>query len=48
MDQIGVKTVGDLVAKTKTELMNARNFGRTSLKEVLDKLTELGLALADG
>lgn len=48
MEQLGVVTVGDLTRKTKAELGDARNFGRTSLKEVMDKLAELGLALADG
>ena len=45
LDTLDVKTVGDLVAKTKEELLSARNFGRTSLKEVREKLTEHGLVL---
>ncbi len=48
MEQLGVATVGDLCNRTKSDLMACRNFGRTSLKEIMDKLAELGLALADG
>ena len=45
LETAGVKTIGDLIAKTKDELLAVRNFGRTSLKEVRDKLAEHGLAL---
>ena len=45
LDTLDVKTIGDLVAKTKEELMTARNFGRTSLKEVREKLAAHGLVL---
>lgn len=48
MDQIGAVTVNDLVTRTKTELVNTKNFGRVSLKEVMDKLAELGLSLTEG
>lgn len=48
MDQLEIRTVGELVSKSKTELVNSRNFGRVSLKEVMDKLAEMGLSLADG
>ena len=39
----GVQTVGDLVAKSEEELMNLKNFGRTSLREVQKKLQALDL-----
>jgi len=45
IETVAVKTIGDLVAKTREELMAVRNFGRTSLKEVRDKLAAHGLAL---
>jgi len=38
-------TIGELVRLTESELLEIRNFGKTSLKEVHKKLTELGLAL---
>lgn len=40
-----IKTVGDLVSRTESDLLNVRNFGKTSLKEIINKLTELGLQL---
>jgi DNA-directed RNA polymerase subunit alpha len=43
-----IMTVGDLVSHTEEQLMEIRNFGRTSLDEIKAKLTELGLTLADG
>jgi DNA-directed RNA polymerase subunit alpha len=41
----GIQTVGDLVSKTEAELLNIPNFGKKSIDEVKDKLTERGLAL---
>ena len=46
MDRVGIRTVGELVAKTEAELLSAPNFGQTSLNEVRQKLAELSLALA--
>lgn len=40
-----IKTVRDLVRYTPAELLEVRNFGRTSLAEVKSKLEELGLSL---
>jgi DNA-directed RNA polymerase subunit alpha len=40
-----IKTVRDLVHLTPAELLEVRNFGRTSLAEVKSKLGELGLSL---
>ncbi|MAG57552.1 MAG: DNA-directed RNA polymerase subunit alpha [Planctomycetes bacterium] len=39
-------TVGDLVSRSEAELMAVRNFGKTSLEEILAKLEEMGLELA--
>ncbi|MFO7898261.1 MAG: DNA-directed RNA polymerase subunit alpha C-terminal domain-containing protein [Planctomycetota bacterium] len=47
LDTLGIRTIGDLTEKTQDELLAARNFGRTSLQEIRDKLGELDLALAD-
>lgn len=43
--RLNLVTVGDLLAKTEPELLAAKNFGQTSLNEVKQKLTELGLTL---
>ncbi|MCA9322353.1 MAG: DNA-directed RNA polymerase subunit alpha, partial [Planctomycetes bacterium] len=40
-----INTVGDLVSRTESDLLNVRNFGKTSLKEILAKLEELDLQL---
>ena len=41
----GVNTVGDLVNKSESELMDVRNFGQKSIDEVKQKIEELGLGL---
>ncbi|MBQ4263012.1 MAG: DNA-directed RNA polymerase subunit alpha [Bacilli bacterium] len=43
----GVHTLQDLTAKTETEMMKIRNLGKKSLKEVLDKVKEMGLKFRD-
>lgn len=42
---LGIQTLGDLASHTEAELMGVKNFGATSLKEVIERLTEMGLAL---
>mgnify|MGYP001188987199 FL=1 len=42
-----IKTVGELVQRTSDDLLNITNFGQKSLEEVVAKLDELGLSLAD-
>ncbi len=41
-----IDTVGDLVLKTREDLLDITNFGHKSLEEVLSKLDELGLDVA--
>jgi DNA-directed RNA polymerase subunit alpha len=41
----GITTVRDLVIRTEDELLEVRNFGDTTLREVKQKLTERGLQL---
>jgi len=41
-----VHLIGDLVSKTREELMKTRNLGRISLREIEDKLEKLDLHLA--
>jgi DNA-directed RNA polymerase subunit alpha len=38
-----IKTIGDLVQKTETEMLKYRNFGRKSLKEIQDILSDMGM-----
>ncbi len=40
-----IETVGDLVGRTEEEMLKVRNFGKTSLVEIREKLGELGLKL---
>lgn len=41
----GIRYIGELVQKTEQDLMKIHNFGRRSLKETRDALSELGLSL---
>ncbi|MBI1848843.1 MAG: tetratricopeptide repeat protein [Planctomycetes bacterium] len=45
MEKLGLESLGQLVQKTEKDLLECRNFGETSLKEVRTKLTQLGLKL---
>lgn len=38
----GINTLQELVSKSETEIMKIRNLGKKSLKEVLDKVRDLG------
>lgn len=40
----GVQTLGDLVCKTKPELLKIRNLGKISLREIEEKLEPFGLS----
>lgn len=44
LESEGIKTLGDLVRRSETELLKLRNFGKTSLREVKKKLAEMGLS----
>ncbi len=43
LKRAGIQTVDELTQKTEDEMMRVRNLGKKSLKEVKDKLAELGL-----
>ena len=45
LESEGITTVRDLVIRTDEELLEVRNFGETTLKEVKAKLAERGLSL---
>lgn len=47
LKRAGVHTLQDLVNKSESEMMKIRNLGKKSLKEVLDKVKDLGLVLRD-
>jgi DNA-directed RNA polymerase subunit alpha len=40
-----IKHIGQLVQKTEIEMLKTKNFGRKSLKEIKEILTEMGLSL---
>ena len=44
LKRAGVHTLQDLVNKSENEMMKIRNLGRKSLKEVMDKIKEMGLS----
>jgi len=45
MTKLGIQTVGELMSRSGDDLMECKNFGVTSLNEVREKLTEIGLKL---
>lgn len=47
LKRAGIHTLQDLVNKSENDMMKIRNLGKKSLKEVLDKIRELGLVLRD-
>ncbi len=48
LKRAGINTIGDLAVRTENEMMKVRNLGKKSLEEVVGKLSEYGLTLADG
>ena len=48
LKRAGINTVAELINKTPDDMMKVRNLGRKSFEEVLEKLKELGLELANG
>ena len=47
LKRAGIHTLQDLVNKSETDMMKIRNLGKKSLKEVLDKIRDMGLVLRD-
>ncbi len=45
LDGANLRTLGDLVALSESEVMNLKNLGKTSLTEIKTKLAERGLSL---
>lgn len=47
LKRTGINTVAELVEKTETEMSKIRNLGKKSLKEVMDKVKDLGLSFKE-
>ncbi len=47
LKRAGIHTVQDLISKKEVEVTKIRNLGKKSLKEVLDKVAEMGLKFKD-
>ncbi|MEZ6127861.1 MAG: DNA-directed RNA polymerase subunit alpha C-terminal domain-containing protein [Planctomycetaceae bacterium] len=45
MNRLAIQTIGQLVGRTPDELLASRNFGVTSLNEIRQKLSEMGIKL---
>ncbi|MEO0454360.1 MAG: DNA-directed RNA polymerase subunit alpha, partial [Verrucomicrobiota bacterium] len=45
LNNANITTVGQLAMKSEAEMLKYRNFGKKSLNEIKDKLTQLGLSL---
>ena len=43
----GINTMQDLVNRKESDMMKIRNLGKKSLKEVLDKVADLGLTFKE-
>lgn len=47
LKRAAINTIGDLVARTEEDMMKVRNLGKKSLEEVIQKLDEMDLSLAE-
>lgn len=47
MNRMGIQTVGDIVSYTKRDFLNCKNFGITTLNEIVEKLSQVGVELRD-
>ena len=47
LKRAGVNTLGDLTEKTELEMMKIRNLGKKSLKEIIEKIKDMGLKFRD-
>ncbi|RKJ78616.1 DNA-directed RNA polymerase subunit alpha [Pyramidobacter sp. CG50-2] len=43
----GIHTIGDLVSRSKDDLLKIRNLGKISLREIEEKMTKYGIVLSD-
>jgi len=47
LKRAGINSVGDLISKTEADMMKVRNLGKKSLEEIVLKLEEMDLTLAE-
>lgn len=47
LKRAGINLIGDLVARSEDDMMKVRNLGKKSLEEVIQKLEDMGLSLAE-
>jgi len=47
VEAMGITTLGQLAGKSEPELLGCKNFGQSSLNEVVERLAEYGLALRE-
>jgi len=47
LQMLNIRTISELCTRTEAELMGVKNFGHTSLVEIKERLTDLGLALRE-
>ncbi len=45
LQMLNIRSISELCARTEAELMGVKNFGQTSLVEIQERLTDLGLSL---
>ena len=45
LQRLNIRTLGDVVSRTEAEFLGCKNFGVTSLNEIKQKLSSLGLSL---
>jgi DNA-directed RNA polymerase subunit alpha len=45
MARLQINSIGELIRKTGDDMLECKNFGVTSLNEVREKLTEMGLKM---
>ena len=45
LQRLGINSVGELATRTEAELLGVKNFGQTSLLEIKQRLTDMGLSL---
>ena len=45
LDTAGISLIRDLVSRSREELLEVRNFGETTMQEIEEKLSEIGLQI---
>ncbi|MFQ5687737.1 MAG: tetratricopeptide repeat protein [Candidatus Scalindua sp.] len=48
VEELGIETIGELVSKTETELLQQKDFKQADIDEIKNQLDELGLELYSG